>query len=195
MKKVRALDFDMVAPSHGPIFDQPECILSSYEEWASEHVVNKVVIPYISMHGSTEMMVNYLVAELSKKNIEVIPFELTTTDIGRLAIELIDAATIIVATPTVNFGPHPQVSYAVSLANILKPKLKYAAIIGSYGWGTKVVDQISAMIPNLKVEVLGAVLCKGVPREASFAELDKLVGLIQQRHADLFEEGAGHFGS
>jgi flavorubredoxin len=185
MKKIRALDFDMIAPSHGPIFDHPECILSSYEEWASDKISNKVLLPYISMHGSTEKMVNYLVAELCKRDIEVLPFELTTTDIGRLAIELIDAATIIVATPTVNFGPHPQVSYAVNLANILKPKLKYAAIVGSYGWGTKVVEQISAMIPNLKVEVLGAVLCKGLPQDDSFAELDELVDLIQQRHATL----------
>jgi len=66
--------------------------------------------------------------------------------------------------------------------------LKFAAIIGSYGWGSKVVDQISGMIPNLTVEVLGAVLCKGVPRETTFAELDGLIELIRQRHADLFSE-------
>jgi flavorubredoxin len=188
LKKVRSLAFDYIAPSHGPVFDQPECILSSYETWASERLANKVLIPYISMHGSTEVMVNHLVSGLSQCGITVLPFELTTTDIGKLAIELVDATTIIIGTPTVNLGPHPQVSYAVNLANILRPKLKYAAIIGSFGWGSKVVDQISAMIPNLKVEVLGAVLCKGVPRETTFAELDGLIELIRQRHVDLFSE-------
>jgi len=185
LRKVRSLDFDYIAPSHGPIFDHPECILSSYEDWASEDVANKVLIPYVSMHGSTEAMVDYLVSGLNQSGINVLPFELTTTDIGKLAIELVDAATIIIGTPTVNLGPHPQVAYAVNLANILRPKLKHAAIVGSYGWGSKVVDQISGMIPNLKVEVLGAVLCKGIPRQSTFAELDALMDLVKQRHADM----------
>jgi flavorubredoxin len=124
-------------------------------------------------------MKNYTVAELCQRDIEVLPFELTMTDIGRLAIELIDTTTSIITTPTVSFDPHPQVSYAVNLANILKPKLKYAAIVGLYDWRTKVVEQIAIMILNLKIEVLGAVLSKGLPQEHTFAELDTLVGLIQ----------------
>lgn len=187
LKKVRALEFDYIAPSHGPIFDHPECILSSYEEWVSDRVTNKVLIPYTSMHGSTETMVNHLVARLGQHNIHVQPFELTTTDIGKLAIELVDAATIVIATPTVNVGPHPTVAYAVHLANTLRPKLKYAAIIGSYGWGSQVVQRLSEMIPNLKVELLNTVLCKGLPQKTTFAELDNLAEMIRQRHAELTE--------
>lgn len=183
LKKIRQLEIDFIAPSHGPIFDRPECILSSYEEWSSDRVSNSVVIPYISMHGSTEAMVNYLVAQLAKDNICVHPFELTTTDIGKLAIALVDAATIIIATPTVNLGPHPNVVYATYLANLLRPKLKYAAIVGSYGWATKVVEQLSALIPSLKVEVLGTVLCKGAPAKDTYIELDALIEQIRDRHA------------
>ena len=61
-------------------------------------------------------------------------FDLAVTDIGKLAIALVDAATLVVGTPTVHVGPHPAVYYASHLANLLKPKVKYAAIIGSYGW-------------------------------------------------------------
>lgn len=188
LKKVRQLEIDFIAPSHGPIYNNPECILSSYEEWTSDRVSNTVIIPYISMHGSTEAMVNYLVAQLAKDNICVHPFELTSTDIGKLAISLVDAATIIIATPTVNLGPHPNVVYATHLANVLRPKLKYAAIVGSYGWATKVVEHLSAMITNLKVEVLGTVLCKGAPRKDAFIELDGLIKQIRQRHALLDDE-------
>lgn len=185
LKKVRELDFDMIAPSHGPIFDQPERILSAYEKWVADDVSNLVVIPYISMHGSTEIMVDYLVAALAERNIAVQKFELSTTDIGKLAMALVDAATIVIGTPTVHVGPHPSVFSATHLANALKPKLKYAAIIGSYGWGTKAVEQISGLIPNLKVEVLGAILCKGVPSDKTFAELDKLADAIHEKHKTL----------
>ena len=123
-----------------------------------------VVIPYISMHGSTEMMVDYLVSGLAERNIKVEKFELTSTDLGKLAMALVDAATIVIGTPTVHVGAHPSVYSITHLANALRPKLKYAAVIGSYGWGTKAVEQIAGLIPNLKVEILGTVMCKGRPK-------------------------------
>ncbi|MCG8377407.1 MAG: FprA family A-type flavoprotein, partial [Chlorobiales bacterium] len=47
--KIRGFDIAFIAPSHGPIFDHPEQIVSAYESWVSEHVSNVVVLPYISM--------------------------------------------------------------------------------------------------------------------------------------------------
>ena len=185
MKKVRELEVDLIAPSHGPIHDNPECILSAYEDWISDRVSNLVVLPYISMHGSTEMMVNYLVAALAERGIKVQKFELSNTDIGKLAMALVDAATIVIGTPTVHVGPHPGVFSATHLANALRPKLRYAAIIGSYGWGTKAVEQISALIPNLKVDVLGTVLCKGIPGPEAFSALDVLAETIREKHSSI----------
>ncbi len=159
--------------------------MNAYRDWVSDRVDNLVVIPYISMHGSTEIMVNYLISALAERGVNVIPFELTSTDIGKLAISLVDAATIVIGTPTVHSGPHPSVFAATHLANSLRPKLRYAAIIGSYGWGTKAVEQLTGLIPNLKVEVLGAVMCKGLPRKEDFAALDALADSICEKHAPL----------
>lgn len=183
LKKIHDLEFDMIAPSHGPIYDHPEYILSAYEDWVSDKVSNLVVIPYISMHGSTEIMVNYLVDALVERGISVEIFELSTTDIGKLAMALVDAATIVIGTPTVHVGAHPTVVSAVNLANALRPKLKYAAIIGSYGWGTKAVEQISGLIPSLKVEILGTVIAKGLPREETFTALVTLADTIKEKHS------------
>ena len=60
-----------------------------------------------------------------------------------------------------------------------------AAIIGSFGWGSKAPDQIAALIPNLKVELLGPVMCKGVPKADTFAALDALADSIAAKHAAL----------
>jgi flavorubredoxin len=185
MEKVGRLNFDMIAPSHGPVHDQAGRIVSAYRYWVSENVDNLVVLPYISMHGSTEMMVNHLVGALADRGVRVMRFELSTTDIGRLAMALVDAATVVIGTPTVHLGPHPSVFSVTHLANALRPKLKFAAIIGSYGWGTKAVEQISGLIPNLKVEVLGTVICKGMPRKESFSALDELAEKIRVKHAGL----------
>ena len=185
LKKIRPLSFDLIAPSHGPIYDHVESILAAYEEWVSDRLANVVVIPYVSMHGSTELMVEHLTSALAARGVVVEKFELSTTDIGKLAIALVDAATIVIGTPTVHVGPHPSVFNATHLANALRPKLKYAGIIGSYGWGTKAVEQLAGLIPNLKVEVLGTVMCKGLPKAEDFAALDKLADAIRDKHAAL----------
>lgn len=185
LKKVQNLAFDLIAPSHGPIYDKPNFILEAYKEWVSDRVSNLVIIPYISMHGSTETLVNHLVGSLAERGIKVQKFELSVTDLGKLAIALVDAATIVIGTPTVHLGPHPLIFSATHLANALRPKLRHAAIIGSYGWGTKAVEQISGLIPNLKVEVLGTVLCKGLPRAEDFAALDALADKIKEKHSEI----------
>jgi flavorubredoxin len=85
----------------------------------------------------------------------------------------------------VQVGPHPIVFSVTHLANALRPKLKYAAIIGSYGWGTKAVEQISGLIPNLKVEVLATVMCKGFPRTEDLTALDNLADKIKEKHSQI----------
>jgi flavorubredoxin len=183
--KVISHKIEVIAPSHGPMYDKPSFIIDAYQDWIADDPKNVVVIPYISMHGSTQKMVEYLVSALAEKRVTVYQFDLAVTDIGKLAIALVDAATLVVGTPTVHVGPHPNVVYAAYLANALRPKLKFASIIGSYGWSTKVVDQIAGMIPNLKVEILDTVLCKGLPGETDFKALDKLAADISSKHEQL----------
>ena len=184
LEKIERHAIDLIAPSHGPIYDRPAFIMDAYRDWVSEVPKNVVVLPYISMHGSTGRMVEYLVSALAERGVTVHQFDLAVTDIGKLAITLVDAATIVIGTPTVHVGPHPNVVYAAYLANALRPKLKFASIIGSYGWSSKAVEQIAELIPNLKVEILDPVLCKGFPREADFKALDNLAATIAERHGE-----------
>jgi flavorubredoxin len=183
--KIEKRPISIIAPSHGPVHRDPKFIIDAYKDWTSETPKNEVVIPYISMHGSTRIMVEHLAQELIARNITVYQFDLSVTDIGKLAITLVDAATIVIGTPTVHVGPHPVVLYATHLANALRPKVKYASIVGSFGWASKAVEQIASFIPNLKVEVIPPVLCKGRPRNTDLAALDRLAEAIAEKHRTL----------
>jgi len=184
LEKVKGYAIDIIAPSHGPMYDKPEFILKAYHSWAFSEPKNIVVLPYISMHGSTRKMVEYLVEALARRGVTVKQFDLAVTDIGKLAMALVDAATIVIGAPTVLAGPHPNVVYATVLANALKPNLKFVSIIGSYSWGGRTVEQLAGMIPNLKVEILEPVLCKGFPKEADFKALDNLATTIAEKHKE-----------
>ena len=129
-------------------------------------------------------MVEYLVGALADRGVTVKQFNLSVADIGKLAMTLVDAATMVVGTPTVFVGPHPNVAYAALLANALRPKLQFVSVVGSYGWGSKAVEQLKGMIPNLKVEVLDPVISRGFPKEADFRALDNLANIIAEKHKE-----------
>lgn len=185
LERVKALDFDVIATSHGPLYSRPEFILDAYRDWVSDDVKNQVVLPYVSMHGATRTMVDYFTDALMARGITVKRFDLTSYDAGELAEALVDTATIVIGSPTMLVGAHPAALYAVVLANALRPKARFASIIGSYGWGGRMVEQITAALPNLKVQLLNPVVAKGHPKQADFQALDNLADEILAKHKEI----------
>ena len=185
MEKVGKLQIEMIAPSHGPIHDKPGYILDAYRDWVSDNVKNEVVLAYVSMHESTKKMAEHFSKALIRRGIVVRQFNLAVTDLGRLAIALVDAATIVLGSPTVLTGAHPKAAYAAFVANALRPKAKFASIIGSFGWGGKMVEQLAGLLANLKVEVLPPVIAKGQPRNEDFLALDALADQILAKHREI----------
>jgi len=184
LAKIADLEIDIIATSHGPIYDRPEFIIDAYKDWAGDNVKNEVVVAYVSMHDSTRRMVEHFVEALSARGIVVRQFNLTNVDIGRLAIALVDAATVVIGSPTVLMGAHPAAAYAAILTNALRPKARFASVIGSYGWGGKMPEQLAGMLSNLKVELLDPVVAKGLPKDKDYIALEDLADKILAKHKE-----------
>lgn len=182
LERLKAYQIDIIGPSHGPVHNNPDFILNAYRDWVYGEPRNVVLLPYVSMHGSTKDMVNYLVDALVKRGVNVRQFDLTVADPGKIAIALVDSATLVLATCTVLGGAHPLAANAAFLVNALRPNLKYASIIGSFGWGSRAIEQISGMLTNLKVEIIEPVYIKGHPIEDTYQALDKLADTISEKH-------------
>jgi flavorubredoxin len=134
------------------------------------------------MHGSTDKMVMHLTGALIDRGIRVKPFDLASTDLGELTASLVDAATIVIGTPTLLFGPHPLVANAAFITNLIRPKAKFATVIGSYGWGGNTVEALKGMLNHLSIEVLDPVYTKGAPDSACLRELEALAERIADKH-------------
>src|SRR5690606_11524013 len=104
LEKLSQFDIDMIAPSHGPVYKDPQFVIDAYADWSGDSVKNFVLMPFVSMHGSTKKMVEYLTEELIDRNIPVNPFNLLHGNIGHLATDLVDAATVVLAGPQVLAG-------------------------------------------------------------------------------------------
>ena len=175
IRKIENLEIKMIAPSHGPIYREPEFIINAYKDWISDNVKNEVIIAYVSMHGSTKRAVEIFAEHLDNKNIPYRIFDLPVSDIGEIAMSLVDAGALVVATPTVLTGMHPLALYATYMVSILKPKTRYISMIVSYGWGGKVLNQAKELLANnMNAELLEPVTIKGYPDDKDIQNLKKL---------------------
>ena len=183
--KIKELDVKILAPSHGPLYRGMDFITECYSQWSSDSVKNEVLLAYVSMHGSTKVIAEYFEDALKKRGIEVKAFNLGDADIGEIAMALTEAATAVIGSPTVLAGPHPKAVFAAYLVKALRPKTKYLSVIGSYGWGGKMVEQLAEMLGSVGAEIIEPVLVKGYPGNDDFAALDELAGKILQKHKGL----------
>lgn len=181
-------DVGIIAPSHGPVHFDTERILMSHREWISDKCANAVVVAYASMHGSTEAMAMRLTEALSARGVKVELFNLAVADTGKFAMSLVDAASLVIGSPIVLTGAHPLVMGAAFMANALKPKVKNACVFGSYGWGGKMVEQITSTLSGLNLDWLPPVLIKGRPTEADYKAIDELAAAIEARHLSFLKE-------
>ena len=125
-------------------------------------------------------MVERLAGKLSAQGLSIICRDLGSTpqslslETGHFIMDLVDAAAVILATPTVLGGPHPNMAYAALVANAVRPKTRFMALVGSYGWATQVEKVMASLTSNLKAERLNTVLAKGLPSDADIEQLDAL---------------------
>lgn len=182
LDRIKALDIEMICPSHGSVYDKPQIILDLYEKWMRGAPENLALIAYVSTHGSTKIMAEHLKAALEKRGVKVALKNLIGLPLNELAGELTDAATIVLGSSVIMAALHPLAVYTAFLLDRLKPKAKFVAVIGSYGWSPNPLKKAAELLPSWKVEVVGSVIAKGHPDAQALAELDALADNIAAKH-------------
>ena len=184
-KMIKEMNVDMILPSHGPVYKNPSFILDLYADWTSNDPKNLVVLPYVSMYNSTKEMIDKLAEDLNKEGIETFKFDIVDDDLGDLAMALVDAATIVMGTSMVLAGPHPMAVNVAYLAAVLRPKAKFASLIGSYGWGGKLFDIIVNLLAPLKLDLIEPIQIKGKPTAEDFKKVDEMAKTILEKHKSI----------
>jgi flavorubredoxin len=174
LEKIKDLKIEMIAPSHGPIHRNPERILKAYKKWVNGETKQKVAIVYVTMWGSTEKMIQPIAETLTSEDIEVTLYNLTVSDIGDVAKDLVDSRAIVLGAPTVLGGMHPLGMYATYLVKALRPPTKFGVVLSSYGWGGGTLKHVQEILGPSKIEVVGAMEINGPPTENDVKQIIEL---------------------
>jgi len=184
LDRLAELDIDLICPSHGSVYDKPQIILDLYEKWMRAEPDNLALIAYVSTHGSTKVMAEHLQAALEERGVKVELKDLVGLPLDELAPLLTDVATIVLGSSVIMASLHPVAVSTAFLVDRLKPKAKFLAAIGSYGWSPGPIQKAAELFPTYKAEVVGAVAAKGHPKAKAFAELDALAETIAAKHKE-----------
>jgi 2-oxoglutarate ferredoxin oxidoreductase subunit alpha len=188
LEKIKEYKPKIIAPSHGKIYKDVDWIINKYYQWSKEETKPEIIIAYTSMHGSTKKMVDYLTSKLINQGNKVKEYNLTTTEIGQLAIEMVDASTLIIASPTFLGGLHPIVSTTVSTLNKLKPKTKIIGFMGSKEWGGEAFKEFENITNNFESEIILGEISTGIPKKDNFKQLNEFSKIITEKTKALFKK-------
>jgi flavorubredoxin len=148
------IPIDMIAPSHGLIWrSDPTKIVKAYLDWSAGTTVNKVVIVYDTMWGSTEMMARAITEGAASQGVDVELMKLRAADTTDIITEILDAKAVIVGSPTLHNGMFPTLGGFLTHITGLKPKGKLWGFFGSYGWGGGAVNNMIEMAKKAGFDV------------------------------------------
>ena len=178
---VRKLNPAIIAPSHGLVYKNPDFIISLYEKWANPIPEKKVVIAYVSMYGHVGQMCKVLNQALLEEGVKTELIDIAEKDIGEFAMSLIGASALVVGASMVLAGPHPIAVSACYVANLLRPKIKYLSVIGSFAWGGILQKKIEDLFATTKPERLPDVLVKGSATPEQMQQVKELAKTIAEK--------------
>ncbi len=149
------LEIDMICPDHGIIWRKdPGKIIKAYAKWAKQEQKKKAVVVYDTMWHSTEAMADEIAAGIAGEGVSVRPIHIRSSHRSEIMTEVLDAAAVVVGSPTLNNQLFPTVSDFLVYMKGLKPLNKIGAAFGSYGWSGEAVKMINKELEAMKFDVI-----------------------------------------
>lgn len=187
--KDMGLEFNLIAPDHGPIFRKdPFWIVVKYAEWAEQKPKQKAIITYDTMWKSTDLMARSIADGIMSKGVGVKLLPLSGFHRSDVVTELLTAGALVVGSPTMNNNLFPTVADMFYYVKGLKPKNLIGFAFGSYGWSGESITQAEEMLSSMKVELIGpGIKAKYVPDADVLKECFNRGVELAQRLKDICE--------
>ncbi len=166
------LPVDMIAPSHGILWrDNPLQIVEKYQEWARQEPDPRAVIVYDTMWDATQRMAEAIGDGLRDEDVDYKLLHMAVTDRNDALVDIFEARTVVVGSPTFNHGVLPTISPLCRDLEGLGLKNKQGAAFGSYGWSGESIEHIENHLEEAGIPpVREGIKCKWQPTPEDLEE-------------------------
>lgn len=148
------LEIDMICPDHGIIWRKdPSKIINAYVRWCEQKPEAKAIVVFDTMWHSSESMAEAVVEGIAGEGVKARPMCLKGSHRSDVITEVLDAAAVVVGSPTLNNGMFPTVADFLTYMKGLKPKNKIGGAFGSYGWSGEASGLIQSALEAMKFDM------------------------------------------
>ncbi len=146
---------DTICPDHGVIWrETPGEIIDAYLRWSRQEAEKKAVVIYDTMWKSTETMAKAIAEGISLTGVKVKPIHIRSSHRSDIMTDVLDAAAVVVGSPTLNNQMFPTVADVLTYMKGLKPANKIGGAFGSYGWSGESVKLVAAELAAMKFKLI-----------------------------------------
>lgn len=185
--KTKELDVFMIAPGHGPIYQNSvKKIITQYETYtayANGQGKNEIAILFGSMYGITKKVVDVVKGIIEEKGIKVHMLHMPYTTESEIVAKVFSSAGVIVAAPTYEYKMFPPVAHAIDELGRKKITGKEAVFFGSYGWKSGAYKEFISIIDGyrMKWNVVDSIEFEGIAKENRILAIKDAVDILISR--------------
>jgi len=182
------LVINMICPDHGILWRKdPGAIISAYMKWSSQECSKKAIIVFDTMWKSTASMAREIARGIESQGVRVRVMNTRQCHRSDIMTEMLDAKALVVGSPTLNNGIFPVVADVLTYIKGLRPKNRFAAAFGSYGWSGEAVKILNKEFEAMDLEIIDPGLAvKYVPTTDDLEKSFELGRTIGQKVAQSF---------
>lgn len=169
------LDLKMICPSHGVMWRRnPTEIIGKYGVWAAQKPKAKALVVYDTMWESTRKMGEKIQAVMTEEGVVTDICHVRKVEQSEIMTEALEAAAIIVGSPTINNQMFPTIAKLLCCLEGLKPANKIGAAFGSYGWSGEAVSKVEKDLTEMKLALpVPGIKVNYYPDDAAYDLCDK----------------------
>lgn len=178
LKKVSALDVEIICPLHGPVLNENlGYYIGLYDTWSSYRPETEgVCIAYTSVYGNTKKAVELLEKELAEKGVKVAVSDLARCDMHEAVEDAFRYSHLVLATTTYNADVFPFMKEFINHLTERGYQNRTVAFIENGSWApmaTKVMKAMLEKSKNLTYTEAGVKINSAVS-DANIAEIKAL---------------------
>lgn len=184
LKKLADMEIKVIAPLHGPVLDKDisSCI-ALYDRWSRyEPETDGVLVAYASIYGSTAEAARLLAADLRKRNVEVVLFDLTRHDVSYGLAETFRLSKLALCSVTYDAGLLPAMHHFIHHIAAKGVKGRTVGLIENGSWAPVAGKIMTDMLDKMKdMTIVGpTVTIRSSVHKSDLPQIDALAGALAE---------------
>lgn len=155
IEKIRKIDIETIAPSHGYVLRDPKKYIDIYDEMSKPNKGKKALVLFSTMTGNTKKIANHIVEELEQVGIETESMNIKEdVDMDKVKEKIENTDAIFFGSSTRYADMVGGIEKVLKMLKYMNLDGKLGVAFGSYGWSGEAVEVIKDYLMDTDIKLV-----------------------------------------